>query len=170
MRWFRLTFIWDGGTVPSIDVHMIRLLIIGFGNPLRCDDALGWHIAQELLRGPIPDDVRVIAALQLTPELAEVASRAEHVLFVDAARDGDPGSLECDLLESDASPIRYTHELSPSIVLKLAKDLFGRSPAAHLLTIAGQSFETGEAMSSRVRAAIPALMDRIRRFVDGERE
>jgi len=149
---------------------MIRLLIIGFGNPLRCDDALGWHIAQELLRGPIPDDVQVVAAHQLTPEMSEVASRAEHVLFVDAARHGDPGSMECDLLESDASPIRYTHELSPSIVLKLAKELYGRSPAAHLLTIAGESFETGEAMSSRVRAAIPALVARIRRFVDGERE
>ncbi|HET6181813.1 MAG TPA: hypothetical protein VFE61_33145 [Candidatus Sulfotelmatobacter sp.] len=28
----------------------IRLLVIGFGNPLRSDDALGWHVAQELSR------------------------------------------------------------------------------------------------------------------------
>lgn len=149
---------------------MIRLLIIGFGNPLRSDDALGWHIAQELLRGPIPADVRVIAAQQLTPEMSEVASRTEEILFVDAARQGEAGRLICEQLEPAASSARHTHDLSPAMVLGLAKALYGRSPGAHLLTVAGGSFETGEAMSPAVLAAIPALMQRIRMFVDGDRD
>jgi hydrogenase maturation protease len=153
-----------------IDIPMIRLLIIGFGNPLRSDDALGWHIAQELLRGPIPDDVLVVAEHQLTPEMSEIASRAERILFVDAARHGDPGCLKCDQLEPATSSVCHTHDLSPAMVLRLAKDLYGRSPAAHLFTIAGESFETGEAMSPAVLAAIPTLMQQVRKFVDGDRD
>jgi hydrogenase maturation protease len=153
-----------------IDVCMIRLLIIGFGNPLRSDDALGWHIAQELLRGPIPDDVLVVAEHQLTPEMSEAASRTEQILFVDAARSGDPGCLKCEEIEPVASPSRYTHDLTPATVLGLAKDLYGRSPGAHLLTVAGESFETGEAMSQAVLAAIPVLMQQIKKFVDGDRD
>jgi len=149
---------------------MIRLLIIGIGNPLRCDDALGWHIAQELSRGSVPQDVQVVAAHQLTPEMSEVASRAEQVLFVDAARYQEPGSLKCERIEPATSSSRHSHELSPAIVLKLAKDLYGRSPAAHLLTIAGESFETGETISPVVAAAIPVLLARIKTFVDEERE
>lgn len=141
---------------------MIRLLIIGFGNPLRSDDALGWHIAQELLRGRVPDDVQVVAAQQLTPEMSEAVSRAEHVLFVDAARHGEAGRLICEQLEPAASSARHTHDLSPAMVLGLAKALYGRSPGAHLLTIAGGSFETGEAMSPAVVAAIPAALQQIR--------
>jgi len=56
------------------------------------------------------------------------------------------------------------------MVLRLAKDLYGRSPGAHLLTVSGGSFETGESMSPAVLAAIPILMQQIRNFADGERD
>jgi hydrogenase maturation protease len=63
---------------------MPRILIIGYGNPLKSDDGLGWHAAQELSRELTPPGVKVIRAHQLTPELAEEASTAELVLFIDA--------------------------------------------------------------------------------------
>jgi hypothetical protein len=53
------------------------------------------------------------------------------------------------------------------MVLTLANELYGRRPPAHLLTIAGESFETGETMSPSVVAAIPDLIARIKQFVDG---
>jgi len=112
----------------------------------------------------------VIAAHQLTPDLSELASRAEHVLFIDASRNGEPGSLDCIEVTASPSPNRFTHDLSPSAVLKLATDLYGRCPTAHLLTIVGESFETGETMSPPVKAAIPALIAQVRAFVDGDRD
>jgi hydrogenase maturation protease len=144
----------------------IRLLVIGFGNPLRSDDALGWHVAQELSRTVSPDGVQVIAAHQLTPDLSEVISRAQHVLFIDASRNGEPGSLNCVEVTAAPSPSRFTHDLSPAAVLKMAAELYGPYPTAHLLTITGESFETGETMSPTVLAAIPALMAEVRNFVE----
>jgi hydrogenase maturation protease len=144
---------------------MNRILIVGFGNPLRSDDGLGWHVALELSRELSGNKVHVVAVQQLTPDLAEAASRAELALFVDAAYNREPGSLTCEPIEPAASVGRYSHELSPAIVLALAKELYGRCPPAHLLTIAGESFETGETMSPSVVAAIPALVERIKQFV-----
>ena len=131
-------------------------------------------MARELLRELQPQvsggesgDIHVVAAHQLTPEMAELVSRAERVLFVDAARRGQPGSLLCSRVAPVETLGRYSHELSPATVLKLAEQLYGRCPPAWLLTIAGENFETGDAMSLAVVAALPALKAQVRRFVDG---
>jgi hydrogenase maturation protease len=98
------------------------------------------------------------------------ACRAERLLFVDAARDGTPGSVTRKPVAPAASPSAFFHELGPEDILKLAGELYGRCPPAHLLTIAGELFETGDTMSLSVMAAIPEAMAQIRQFVEGERE
>jgi hydrogenase maturation protease len=145
---------------------MVRVLIVGFGNPLRSDDGVGWHVAQ-LLSGELSRaDVQVVVRQQLTPEIADFASRAERVLFVDAARSGNAGSLQCrKVVPADLSE-SYSHELSPATVLKLAEKLYGRCPPSLLFTIAGENFETGDAMSPAVCSAIPILLTRLKRFID----
>jgi hypothetical protein len=48
-----------------------QVLIVGYGNPLRGDDGLGWRAA-ERLRTVIQDaGVEILALHQLTPELME---------------------------------------------------------------------------------------------------
>jgi hydrogenase maturation protease len=143
---------------------MIRLLIVGYGNPLRSDDGLGWHIAQRLSHEVSAPDVHVIRTQQLTPEIAEAASRARHVLFIDATRAGIPGTLACEPVSAGVAA-RHTHEMSPASLLKIAADLYGSAPSAHLLTIVGNSFEAGESLSPAVVAAIPALMARLGEFL-----
>jgi len=149
---------------------MARILIVGVGNCLRSDDAVGWQLASELAREIVRDDVQVIATQQLTPELAETASRADRVLFVDAAVQGEPGSLKFTEI-TPGSAGRHSHELSPAGVLKLAQDIYGCSPRAYLLTIAGESFSTGDSLSASVTAAVPGAKAEIARFIDvGESE
>lgn len=141
---------------------MARVLIVGIGNPLRSDDGVGLLVAQELLRElPAHGDIQVIATQQLTPEIAEFASRAERVIFVDAACGGEPGSIAYRKILPGESPGDYSHELSPVVILKLAERLYGRCPPAHLITVAGANFETGDTLSAAVRAAIPALKAKI---------
>jgi hydrogenase maturation protease len=148
---------------------VLRCLIIGFGNPLRSDDGIGWHVAREFSHEFQRDDVQVIAAHQLTPEMAEAASRAERVLFVDATHKGKPGIVRCEPVAPVARASHFTHELSPASILMLAQELYGHCPPAYLLTVAGESFETGDTMSASVIAAIQPLIKRIRQLVDGER-
>ncbi len=65
---------------------MTETLIIGYGNLLRGDDAVGCHAAHELEQHYRDDpEVEVIATQQLTPEMAEDVSRCGLVLFLDAS-------------------------------------------------------------------------------------
>jgi len=150
---------------------MVRILIVGIGNPLRSDDGLGWHVARELLRelarGLANDDIQVVATQQLTPEISDMASGAELVLFIDAARSGNPGTLKCERITPAAPASRHSHDLSPAGILKLAQELYGRCPSAYILTVAGESFATGDTLSATATAAIPALKAQIWDFIDG---
>src|SRR5208283_625871 len=70
------------------------ILVIGFGNLLRGDDAIGCHAAHAL-EEHFRDDpqVEVIAAQQLTPEMADDLARNEFVLFLDASYGEQPGTI-----------------------------------------------------------------------------
>ena len=144
---------------------MARFLIVGFGNPLRSDDGVGWYVAQQLQREVSREDVLVIPTQQLTPEMAEAASQSGKLLFIDAAHGGLPGTISCQEVQPTAAPRRFTHELSPASLLQLALELYGRAPAADLLTIAGECFEMGDGMSEPVRWAIPGLIARIKEII-----
>ncbi len=52
-----------------------KALIIGYGNVLRSDDGIGWHVAERLAADARFDDVTILQRHQLTPELALDVSR-----------------------------------------------------------------------------------------------
>jgi hydrogenase maturation protease len=144
---------------------MARVLIVGYGNPLRSDDSLGWQVAVQLFRTNTLPDVEVLPCHQLTPDLAEPISRSETVLFIDCSREGTPGDFRCEELRPQTGPVSFTHDISPVALLDLAQQLFGCCPRAFLLSISGQSFEIGESMSQVVCSRIPDLKTRVRDLV-----
>jgi hydrogenase maturation protease len=146
---------------------MSAILIVGIGNPLRSDDGVGWRLATELSRETLRHDVHIIATQQLTPEISEMASRAERVLFIDATPTGKPGGLKCRQIAPRITSNRHSHELSPVGVLHLAQDLYARCPRAYLLTIGGESFDAGDSLSANVVAALAPARAEILRFIDG---
>ena len=62
------------------------ILIIGFGNSLRRDDGAGPALANMVLAHESFEDIRIIKAHQLTPELAEevAAPDVSAVIFMDS--------------------------------------------------------------------------------------
>ena len=144
---------------------MARVLILGYGNPLRSDDGLGWQVAVQLFRANTSPEVLVLPCHQLTPELAEPISRAETVLFIDSTRHGSPGDFRCEELRSEPGPMSFTHHLSPAELLDLSSELFGCCPKAYVLSICGQSFELGEALSPTVCERLPELKARVRELI-----
>jgi hydrogenase maturation protease len=146
------------------------ILIIGYGNPLRGDDGVGWRVV-EALEGLVPEGA-TIAVHQLMPELAEPISRAEVVVFVDAAAEGKPGEVNSFALGEDAGcqPALQSigsHLTTPDALLAMARELFGRCPPAYMVTIAEESFELSEALSPAVEAAVPKAVAQIVRLVWG---
>lgn len=146
---------------------MARVLVIGYGNPLRNDDGLGWCVAENMALSGYASDVKIITCHQLNPELADPISRAELVLFVDAAEPATtaaaPGSIiERDLESQCESPRCFSHDLTPSTLLACAAELFGSSPRGRMFSIVGADFGMGEHLSPAVEASVPELLRRIR--------
>ncbi len=136
---------------------MARVLILGYGNPLRTDDGLGWRAAEELALRFSSDNVEVRTCHQLLPEMVDLLSQADTIFFVDAAQDGEPGELRCLPLSPETGAVRFTHQLSPAVMLGWSQHLYGRCPRAFLVSISGGCFALGEKLSPVVADTLPRL-------------
>jgi hydrogenase maturation protease len=142
---------------------MARALIIGYGNPLRGDDALGWEIASRLATAIQNEPVEVLALHQLTPELSERISGVELVVFIDSSHVGQPGSWTCETLEPNAtSSHTLGHYLTPMSLLAYAQAIFKASPRALLVSVVGGSFDCRQELTPSVAAALPAVEQFVR--------
>jgi hydrogenase maturation protease len=142
---------------------MARILIIGWGNPLRGDDGLGWR-ATELLREVLPPaEITVRVSHQLMPEFAEEISRSDLVILIDAACDNNvAGEVRFERVEPRRSPAAaFSHEMDPPALLAMAESLYDACPEAFFFSVAGRSFGYGEGLSPEVQAALPRLVEQI---------
>ena len=141
----------------------MRTLIICYGNPLRGDDGLGWHVAGRL-RGVIRDPgVEILALHQLTPELMDDISRADRVIFIDACVGPIPGEIQERIVEPQAAGPAFTHQASPAALLAGARTLYGHAPPATLITVAGAEFSLSEELSPAVGAAVECVVQSVLR-------
>ena len=130
-----------------------KVLILGYGNPLRGDDGFGCHAVRKLAAVIPNSDVDIRELHQLTPELAEPVSLAARVIFIDAAREGLAGAVRRVPVDP-ASAGAFTHHLTPAAVVACAQELYGRAPEAILFTAAGASFDYTMALSAPMQAAV----------------
>jgi hydrogenase maturation protease len=142
-------------------------LVIGYGNPLRADDGLGWIVAQQFRRDlaehRLPADVEVLAEHQLTPELAEPISHARLVVFVDARQGNRPGLIDCrTVVPAGDGALAFSHEIDPPSLVQLARLLYGASPTAVVVSVDGDDFGYGMALSPVVQATVPQVIERVR--------
>lgn len=144
---------------------MIRILILAYGNPLRGDDGVAWHAAEELSVKFTAPELEIVCVHQLTPEMAEKVSWADAVIFLDASEDGEPGEVRCKPLVEPFGDVRFSHQLSPVAILALAKQLYGASPTAYSVTLTGQCFDHGDTLSSTAAAALPRLVAEVNALV-----
>ncbi len=145
-----------------------RILVIGYGNPLRCDDGLGWQVVKQLEARGLAEGVAVRRVLQLAPELAAEMRDRDLVLFVDASQEGEPGEVLTWRVELEPRNQNFTHHASPEGLLWLAQKLHGVAPVAWMVTVAGEKFEWGESLSPAVRASLPTVLERVGRLISGE--
>ena len=141
---------------------MARILIIGIGNPLRSDDGLGWRAAEEFSQD---SSVQVLKAHQLTPEIAESLSQVDLAIFVDAAAQGDPGTLHCEEINAGGAALRFSHHLTPAALFQVASALYGTRPVAYSVSLTGKSFEHGDSLAPEIIQAIPRVVAKIRELI-----
>lgn len=142
---------------------MDTLLIIGYGNPLRGDDGIGWHAAR-VLETRFPT-AQVVLCHQLTPELAVQMSDAERVIFIDASAVGDVGTYEVQPILPIAEGTTLSHIVSPSTLLTLTQGLYGTLPETLLVSVPGASFDYSETLSPLVHHLLPLVVDEVCEWV-----
>lgn len=138
------------------------LLVFGWGNASRGDDALG-PLAIERLRERLGEAaagrIDFLDDYQLQPEHALDLVGRERVLFVDA-------SVAC-AAPFEASAVRphrdasfSSHAMSPAALLQVFVDLQGAEPPpCTLLAIRGESFELGAAPGEAALAHLSVALD-----------
>ncbi|MCA9970129.1 MAG: hydrogenase maturation protease [Anaerolineales bacterium] len=147
----------------------MHVLIVGYGNPLREDDGIGWAAADALRNPPyaIRHTLTIETVHQLLPELAEQMSQADLVIFIDAAVAGAPGTIRHEVVAPLAAPPgAFSHHVGPAGLLEMAQVLYGRAPQTHLFTVTAARLGYGEALSPTAAAALPALLDQIAACID----
>ena len=146
-----------------------RTLVIGYGSPIRGDDAIGPLAAEALAAGPLPWGSRVLARHVLTAELTEDLAAADRVVFLDACVDGEPGEVRVRELAADASAVStMAHFHDPRELLAWCETLYGRAPRAWLVSVAGRSFDYASyRLSPPVAAAVAAMLGEARRLIEG---
>lgn len=141
----------------------MSILVLGIGNLLLGDEAIGVRIVEALeQRYLLPPHVEVLDGGTSGMDLLDVMANRDHLIVADAVLTGDePGSVV--MLHDDEIPAMFTRKVSPHQIgladVLMALRLTGEFPAR--LTLVGvipQTLEPGIALSPVVQQALePAL-------------
>lgn len=128
------------------------ILVFGYGNPSRGDDALGPRLIERLEgrknSGELPD-LEILTDFQLQVEHALDLEGRERAIFVDAH-----ASLDVPFRLSPVYPAQdssyTTHAMSPSALLRVLEQITGAElPRCELLAVRGHTFALGTPLSDR---------------------
>ncbi|HEX9011672.1 MAG TPA: hydrogenase maturation protease [Holophagaceae bacterium] len=126
------------------------LIVLGYGNPSRGDDALGPRLLEraEAWLADRPElAVATVADFQLQIEHALDLKDRDLALFLDADA-GCPGAFAFAPVGPSRDASYSTHELSPSAVLDVYRAVEGQAPPpAYVLSVRGVRFDLGEPLS-----------------------
>jgi hydrogenase maturation protease len=141
---------------------MSKVLVIGYGNTLRGDDAAGVKAA-ELIAQRHPE-YEYIYLHQLVPELAEQIGDYDIVFFIDAQKDITQPSARLIAPSIEADQPR-THFISPESLLALSQQLYQRMPSkSYVIGIPASEFEFSEELSAQTTQGVtdcPAMVEQI---------
>jgi hydrogenase maturation protease len=134
------------------------VLVVGYGNPLRGDDAVGWHVARAVAVDPRLAGAHVLAVHQLLPELAADLRDARLAVLVDARLGEPPGRISVTrVAPAGDGPGAWTHHLTPAALAGLARDVYGAAGEVVVVAVGIASTEPGPDLSPAVAAAVPRI-------------
>jgi hydrogenase maturation protease len=141
-----------------------RAVVIGYGNTLRGDDAVG-PVAAQVVAGWGLAGVQALVVPQLTPELAAVLAISRRAIFVDACICCDAQSVRVRRLQPQQRGAILAHTSDTESLLALARGVYGRCPTAWGITVPAASFEVGVGLSPSARRGMAAALSRLARLL-----
>lgn len=145
----------------------MKTLILGMGNDLLADDAVGLRVARRLSQADLDPSVEVKETSLASLELLDLLAGYDRAILVDAVRTkagkaGDVYVLSPDDLGGGETPASL-HHVDLAMVLALGKQLGVKMPddVCVLAVEAGDVSTFGGQCSPEVEAAIPKVIGRI---------
>jgi hydrogenase maturation protease len=159
--------------IPSdfdIRIFLMKTLVFGYGNCNRRDDGVGWLVIERLQSAQLPHSA-LLTAHQLEVDHAEVISRFDAVIFVDAAVPQSAKPITETIVQPRFQSHAVAHYLTPADVMSLSDTLYGQVPRAVLFSIRGYDFGFGDGLSAATELCARETVDRITQLVaDWQRE
>lgn len=150
----------------------VRIAVIGIGNVLAGDDAVGPHVVRVLeARYELPEGVQVIDAGTPGYDLTAFLVDQDAVVLVDAVRaKGAAGELrtydEAALLEKKPILAVSPHEPGVREALLNAHFMGVMPKVVRLVGVIPSATATGIGLSAAVRAAVPVAVEAVARELD----
>jgi len=140
---------------------MVKLLLFGYGNPGRGDDALGPELIGRITQLHLAG-VECQNDMQLQVEHVTDLAACKRVLFIDADMScTEPFDFsEIGAVKDDS----YTsHAMSPTALLHAYSQVYGKdAPPAFLLRIRGYDFELGDPLTGKASANLERATEKVR--------
>jgi hydrogenase maturation protease len=143
-------------------------LVIGYGNSLRRDDAIGVMIADAVESWSDPK-IRTIKVPQLTPELCAELTCSERAIFVDARVDRPEAGVLCEeIVASGDGQSASIHAIDPRWLVSLTLAVYGRCARCWMVSLPTEDHGFGEGRSVLAERSIPDALAMIERLIDDE--
>jgi hydrogenase maturation protease len=147
---------------------MTRLLLVGVGNMMRRDDAIGLRVVH-LLRSRLPPDVRVVESDGDLTRFCDALADAGTVVVVDAMVSGvAPGAVtrvsEDAMAQEAATRNLSTHAMGFAATIEMLKVL-GVTPTIRVYGVQGVDFGWGEGLSGELEHRLETIAHEVYREI-----
>lgn len=147
------------------------ILILGLGNLLLQDEAVGIEVIRELERAGLPEGVRCLDGGTLSFTLAAPIAESSGLIVVDAARlNAAPGEIRVfegeqmdKRLDSVANSV---HEVGLSELLDMARLTDDLPERRALVGIEPEVVDWGETLTPKLRQSIPRAVQEVKALLE----
>jgi len=154
---------------------MPRTIIIGYGNIDRSDDGVACEVinlvrqnlGQKILEDGdmglenLDGEIDSIFLPQLVPEIMELITGYEQIIFVDAHAGDDMEDLNCSKVTPKYVCATFTHHLTPDALLAFLKTLYQHEPEAYIVSVRAHDFDFKRSFSPKTQSLLRPASDKI---------
>jgi hydrogenase maturation protease len=144
----------------------MRILLYGYGNPARGDDALGPTLV-ERVQNTMAAKIDYLVSMQLSIEDALNIAGYDMVIFADASKVVQ-SDFVMEKIQASAQVSFSMHAISPAYVMHLCKTYMSESPEIYVLHLKGFQWELGQPLSEGASSALESACRFVIRWIDQE--
>lgn len=146
-----------------------QFLVIGCGDELRGDDAVGPLVAMTIASWQL-SSASSIAVSQLTPALIAKLAKTDYVIFVESCCEDDRvrTTQVCPLIVNNSLSETINIEsgcCSPQALISLTKRVYGDCPQAWIIQVPTENFKFTRNLSSTAKTGMDWALQAINQFL-----